>query len=50
MPSIAVLNPDTGVLEKKTCKVDEIKKNSEGESLLVVGNYLDLKDVISVRN
>ena len=48
--SFTVLNQDTGVLEKKTCKVDEIKKNADGESLLVVGNYLDLKDVISVRN
>jgi len=48
--SFTLLNEDTGVLENKTCKVDEVKRGADGESLLVVGNYLDLKDVISVRN
>jgi hypothetical protein len=48
--SFTLLNEETGTLENKTCKIDEVKKNADGESLLVVGNYLDLKDVISVRN
>ena len=48
--SFALLNEETGVLENKTCKVDGVKQNADGESFLVVGNYLDLKDVISVRN
>jgi flagellar hook assembly protein FlgD len=48
--SFTLLNEETGALENKTCKIDEVKQNADGGSLLVVGNYLDLEDVISVRN
>ena len=48
--SFTLLNEETRILENKMGKIDEVKQNADGESLLVVGNYLDLKDVISVRN
>jgi len=40
----------TGALENKSCTINEVYKNASGESVLIVGRFLDAEDVISVRN
>ncbi len=43
-------NEATGALENKVCTVNEVYKNAIGESVLVVGRFLDLGNVISVKD
>jgi flagellar basal-body rod modification protein FlgD len=43
-------NEATGALENKICAVNEVYKNAIGESILVVGRFLDLGNVISVKD
>jgi hypothetical protein len=40
----------TGALENKSCTVNEVYENAVGESVLVVGRFLNLEDVISVKD
>ncbi len=48
--SFVSLNEESGALEDKTCTVSEVYKDANGESVLVVGNFLELKDVLSIKN
>lgn len=43
-------NEATGALENKSSTVNEVYQNAIGESVLVVGRFLDLGNVISVKN
>lgn len=48
--SFVLSNEETGALEDKTAAVSEVYKDANGESILVVGNFLELEDVISIKN
>ncbi len=47
--SFYITNDLTGAIENKSCTINEIYKNTEGNTVFVVGQYLSLQDVISVK-
>lgn len=40
----------TGILQDKSCTINEVYKNASGGSVLVVGRFLGLEDIVSVRD
>jgi len=48
--SFVSTDESTGALEEKSCTVNEVYDNAAGESVLVVGRFVDLEDVISVKD
>lgn len=48
--SFDIIDESTGYVETRTSTINEISKGADGRSLLEVGRYVRLKDVVSIIN